>query len=215
MSMHDSFGRAPRRAAFHGVPWLFHGLLLALLALAGTGLLWSARERAPRAALADRPAGSGERPAAAAVELAAPAPRGEGDAALPGERSRDRVPVRERLPARPLAGILRSPAGATHAGATLSWTVLLPELEGRDFLREVDPERLRELTVTTTSDASGRFAFEAAPAELGDASSVVWVTHAGTRPGASCSSPAATRTESASARAARSSSPSVRPCACA
>jgi hypothetical protein len=95
------------------------------------------------------------------------------------ELALDRAPERERPPARPLAGILRSPAGETHAGAMLSWTVLLPELEGRDFLLEVDPERLRAVTVTTTSDPGGRFAFESVPAELGDHPSVVWVTRAG------------------------------------
>jgi hypothetical protein len=55
----------------------------------------------------------------------------------------------------------------------------LPELAGRDFLREIDPARLRALTATTTSGAGGRFSFDAPPVELGDAPSVLWVTHAG------------------------------------
>ncbi len=164
------------RAASRSVPWYLPWLFLTSLALGGAGFVWSAQGRAPRAPVAGPPAGSGARPAQAMVELVAIPP----DDLRPGASPpTERSAARERPPARPLSGVLRSPAGATFAGATLTWTALWPEFEDREYLREIDPERLRAATVTTTSDAGGHFSFEAAPAELDGGPSVVWVTHPG------------------------------------
>lgn len=166
----DSSFRAPRR----GLLWL----LLGSLALAGPGFVLAARgmRSVPRGRVAP-PAPSAAAPVRVPFGLSVPA--AEPDRIPAEDRPSEQVRARERAPSRPPSGILRSPGGTTYAGATLAWTVLLPELEGRAYLRDVDPERLCAVTVTTTSDAGGRFAFEAAPAELGDGPSVVWVTHAG------------------------------------
>lgn len=181
MSSLEFHGQEARRAPVRTVPAFVPWFLLAPVVL-GAAVFWWVGVRAPRGPLATEPASSradeAERPEGVAVEFVARAPDGSRPEARPASQ-RTAVAEPPPAPARPLSGILRSSAGVIHAGATLSWTALLPEFEGREFLRALEPERLGAVTVTTTSDAAGRFAFESAPAELEEGPSVVWVTRRG------------------------------------
>jgi hypothetical protein len=152
-------------------------LVLALLAVAGAALAWSMTgARRPDRASAD---GNGTRAPAASVPQPSPAtPAGVARGEPPAEAAAAAATAaRVEPPALLPAGVLRSADGTPHAGAELAWTALLPEFEGREFLREVEAERLQAVTVTTRSGADGRFRFDTAPPELGDGPSVVWVTH--------------------------------------
>ncbi len=87
------------------------------------------------------------------------------------------VPTRTQPEREPLAGVLRGfEPGET---AELSWTALVPELEGLRHPTAIDLVRLRALSVTSTCDTGGRFAFPLAPEGARAEESVVWITRPG------------------------------------
>src|SRR5262245_20068648 len=131
MSSFESDGREARRAPVRTVPSFLPWLLLAPVVL-GAAVFWWIGARAQRGPLAGEPAssraGEEEWPARVEGELVASVPDGSRPESGPTSQ---RIAVAEPPPplARPLSGNLRFPAGVVHAGATLSWTALLPEFE--------------------------------------------------------------------------------------
>lgn len=102
----------------------------------------------------------------------------------PGPRSETASPENPGVPAGVVAtraevsapaatGVVLDPSGAPLPGAVVTWTRLPPDLEA-GLLVEPSVEEVETLTVSTRSDARGRFSFSEPPPGDPDAASVVW-----------------------------------------
>jgi len=82
------------------------------------------------------------------------------------------------MPASVLSGAILDPSGSPVEGAILSWTTMLEDQRSPDQRwGDLDHERIRAATVSTTTDEDGNFTFEAPPSEIEGPLSVVWISH--------------------------------------
>jgi len=86
---------------------------------------------------------------------------------------------RVALPRSALSGEIRDPSGEPVEGARLSWTVILEDQCSKDLRwSDLDHERIRAATLSTTTGARGSFTFEDPPEGIEGSRSVVWISHA-------------------------------------
>lgn len=153
---------------------LLAGIAACLLLLAGGWALLSDSGASQRSTNPTR--GEPPRPASAG-------PASEGGPELPGRNDstasvRTDEADRIALPESALAGEILDPSGQPVRAAVVSWTPMLEDQRSADQrLGDLDFDRIRTSTVFATTDAVGRFTFEAPPPDLDGSASVVWISH--------------------------------------